>query len=237
MPLCCAIRIAIASEKFALFTVEYFCGKTMYMFMDVKWIIRRLDETGMTQRELARKTGIDPDKISKTLSGKRNIQMRELPVLQRVLGDPNHSPKNNLDSDADLVQFHAPIPKSSDTIPVYGYVSGSGAMLARIDDAHIVEHRPRPPELFGVNGAFYVRVIGDSMEPRFEQGELASVNPGALPAKNQDCVIITHDGDAHIKRLIGITDGVVRCLQYNPRKEVEYTNVRAIYAVVGRSKG
>lgn len=195
------------------------------------------EERGLSQERLARLVDTSGPQIHRLENGDRKLSHDWMVRIARALdcepvdliSEPSQLFHEKNKGNADFV---GPIPIPIDEIPVYGTVSGSGTMTAKIDDSFIEGTRARPPMLEGVKNAFYVRVIGDSMEPRYEQGELVAVNADRMPSKNQDCVIITEDGDAHIKRFLSLSGGVVRCLQYNPHQEREYSNVRAIYAVV-----
>ena len=126
--------------------------------------------------------------------------------------------------------------EGADLIPVYGYVSGSGYMQANVSDSNIVENKERHVNQRGAKDAFWVYVIGDSMEPRFYSNELAAVKPGRLPNKGEDCVIVTKDGDAHIKRFQSMASDKIIVDQFNPAKELEFSlkDIEAIHPVVGR---
>ena len=54
---------------------------------DVRIVLKRLMATkGMTQVELARRTGISPAAISRMLAGKQEMTIRQLAAIAHVLG-------------------------------------------------------------------------------------------------------------------------------------------------------
>ena len=125
-----------------------------------------------------------------------------------------------------------PIPAISQMpkdVPVYGVAVGG-------DDAdfefngQIVDYVRRPPGLIGVQGAFGVYVIGTSMWPRYEEGDLVYVHPGRPARPGDDVIVEMYDdrdegrsGDCYIKRLLKKTPTKYICQQYNPmRDDLEY---------------
>lgn len=108
-------------------------------------------------------------------------------------------------------------------VPILGVAVGG-------DDAdfefngQIVDYVRRPPGLMGVSGAFGVYVIGSSMWPRYEEGDLVYIHPGR-PAKPGDDVIVEmyrpdgESGFCYIKRLLKKTPTKLVCQQYNPMRD------------------
>ena len=123
--------------------------------------------------------------------------------------------------------------------PVYGAAQGgpSGAMAMSSDP---IQRISRPDPLLTVGSGYGVFVVGESMIPAYEQGDIALVHP-KLPARRGADVILMRrepDGTPHvlIKHLIGWTDTDWRVRQYNPPLEYdlpksEWTEVETI---VGR---
>ena len=52
-----------------------------------------------------------------------------------------------------------------------------------------IGYTPRPANLNGVRGAYAIYMVGDSMEPRYEQGWLLHVNPFKPPTRGRDVVV------------------------------------------------
>jgi transcriptional regulator with XRE-family HTH domain len=123
--------------------------------------------------------------------------------------------------------------------PVYGAAQGgpSGAMAMSSDP---IQRISRPDPLLTVGSGYGVFVVGESMSPAYEQGDIALVHP-KLPARRGADVILMRrepDGTPHvlIKHLIGWTDTDWRVRQHNP--PLEYDLPKAEWAevetIVGR---
>lgn len=110
-------------------------------------------------------------------------------------------------------------------VPVYGVAVGgdSGDFSLNGD---VVDRVRRPPGLTDNRAAFAVYVRGDSMEPRFYQGDLLYVDP-IRPARSGDDVLVElkparpgEPGPAYIKQLVTQTPLRVVLRQFNPAKEI-----------------
>lgn len=94
---------------------------------------------------------------------------------------------------------------------------GDGEMVINADPIDIVQ---RPWYLKNVRDGYAVLVVGDSMIPAFEPGDIAVVNPRLPPMKNVDMIFIAGDerGEfrASIKRLLRWSPDEWFVLQFNP---------------------
>jgi phage repressor protein C with HTH and peptisase S24 domain len=118
------------------------------------------------------------------------------------------------------------------TIPVYGQaVAGRDGQF--ILNGNKIADILAPPALSGVPGAYAVYVVGDSMEDRYHAGEAVFVNP-RLPVRRDDYVVVQIAGDegeapsAFVKRFIGRNAQVLKLLQLNPRKALEFPTHRVV---------
>jgi len=123
-------------------------------------------------------------------------------------------------------------------LPVYA--SAQGGPTGMIIDSHPTDWVLRPQPLLRVQKAFAVYVVGDSMEPVYEPGDLLLVHPGLPPARGRDVLLTAQrpDGDtaALVKRLVQSTsnDWIVR--QYNPPAEfpLPRREWQTAYVIVGK---
>ena len=129
------------------------------------------------------------------------------------------------------------VPATRD-FPVYGAARGGSAGSMAVDNTPI-EHMARPDPLLTVSSAYGVYIVGESMSPAYEQGDVALVHPGQPPRRGTD-VILTR-ADAHgtpevlIKRLVGWTDDQWQVCQYNPAKEFDLPRAEwRLETIVGR---
>jgi len=80
----------------------------------------------------------------------------------------------------------------------------------------------RDQRLVGVRDAFACYVVGESMFPAYEQGNLLLVNPAVPPNAGDDCLLIQESPDgsryALIKRLVRFNSTSWTVKQWNPDK-------------------
>jgi phage repressor protein C with HTH and peptisase S24 domain len=123
-------------------------------------------------------------------------------------------------------------------IPVYGSAVGgldgefvlNGSMLYEV---------MAPPSLSPVSGAYAVQVSGDSMEPRYFDGELVFVDPSRRVKRGDFVVaeVIMEEGGprlAYIKRFVRHNAEELILEQYNPPKQLRFPheNVESVHFVV-----
>lgn len=123
--------------------------------------------------------------------------------------------------------------------PVYGAAQGgsSGAMALSSEP---IQQIARPDPLLTVKSSYGVYVVGESMAPAYEQGDVALVHPGLPPRRGADVILIRREADgtphALIKQLIGWTDADWRVRQYNPARDFDLPRAdwTEIQTIVGR---
>ncbi len=101
----------------------------------------------------------------------------------------------------------------------------------------IAEDYVRCPDLHDPN-AFAVRIIGDSMEPKFSEGDIVVFSPAADVQNGDDCFVrFAHPHESTFKRVFFEPDGKVRL---QPRNEtyaptiVDGTRLNGMYRAVIR---
>lgn len=124
-------------------------------------------------------------------------------------------------------------------VPVYGVAVG-GADGSFLFNGEVIDHVRRPAGIARTRGVFALYVVGSSMEPRFEEGELVYVSSGRPPSIG-DYVIVERKADVEgengrslIKRLVRRTGANLVLEQFNPGGLVEVPNedVKAVYRVL-----
>lgn len=126
-------------------------------------------------------------------------------------------------------------------VPEYGAAAGGSRGKADFRfNGQIVDMAPRPPGIANKKDVYCVRVVGDSMEPKYEEGERLYLDPHRRPAI-MDYVVIElksndegEPGDAFIKRLIKKTPTKYIVRQFNPAAELEFEidEVKNIHRVI-----
>lgn len=124
-------------------------------------------------------------------------------------------------------------------LPVYGQGAGSILGKGAISMSGDLGYVRRPPGLAGAKTAYALYVVGQSMEPRYFQGDLLFVQPGRPPRPGDTVVIQIQDSEnadivAYIKIFQRMTDDEVICQQYNPACTIRYARatVRAVQRIM-----
>ena len=126
-------------------------------------------------------------------------------------------------------------------LPVYGAAEGGNGHVVISTDP--VDYVRRPAPLASVRDGYAVIVVGESMVPAFEPGDLALVHPHLPPVPNVDVVLYTADeaGEvkATIKRLIRSTPTEWHLRQWNPPdgKKADFTLSRKVWTRCHRIVG
>lgn len=170
-----------------------------------------------------------------------------VPMTWLVKGDPEQPPPH-VQQPAPAwgnARVGGPI-MATETIPLYGQSSGgqNGSFPFNGEEAMRIA---APPLLTGVNGAYAAYVVGDSMSPWAESGEVVYVNPRQPPRRGDKVVVqIAHDrpGEpplAFVKELAGPWPAgkMLRLRQLNPGKIIEYpaNRVVSVHRIVMRGDG
>jgi len=104
--------------------------------------------------------------------------------------------------------------------PIYAAaMGGDGHSIITFDAIDWVK---RPAILENVKDAYGVYIVGDSMDPAFEPGDMALIHPHLPPARDTDVVLFhvppVDEAECIIKRLVGFNDADWKLKQYNPSK-------------------
>jgi phage repressor protein C with HTH and peptisase S24 domain len=124
-------------------------------------------------------------------------------------------------------------------LPVFAAaMGGDGHHIVSFD---AIDYVKRPSLLENVRDAYGIYIIGTSMIPAYEPGDLALVNPHLPPTFNAN-VVLYHvppfnipEAEAMVKRVIGYDDRDWNLRQYNPAKD--FTESRADWPYCHRIVG
>jgi len=125
--------------------------------------------------------------------------------------------------------------------PVYACAQGGpdGSLILSYEPIEMIR---RPGPLIGVVGGFAMYIVGDSMSPRYEHGDLVLVHP-TRPARAGDDVLVilrdsAEDGARHamVKQLVRRDDSAIKLRQFNPREEftLKLEKIGGVHQIVGR---
>lgn len=229
------------------FLSRYYTGMTIHAR------IRRLRQSrNLSQAELARRVGVTRGAVSQWEKkdgiepSSKNIEKLAITFnaavewIQFGKGEDPFNPQvkqfvteANDDSNAIIGD---PVTFPAKKIPAYGTAQG-GPDGEFVLNGNILSELICPPQLSNVSNAYAVYVAGDSMEPRYTDGEVVYVNPKRTPRRGDYVVAqIPRDDDpnplAFIKRLVKWTTEELVLEQFNPEKELKFPGKGAIVHVI-----
>jgi hypothetical protein len=123
-------------------------------------------------------------------------------------------------------------PSSLEPIPIRGASSiGDELVLAELP----VGQAARPPNLSGVRDAYAIYMVGDVMQPRYEQGWLLNVNPFKPPTTGRDVVVVKQGNAALISQFVRWDGNELVLRQLNPPHEfrIPREEVLSCHLIVG----
>jgi len=125
-------------------------------------------------------------------------------------------------------------------IPLYASAQG-GPEGELVDTSSPVDFVRRPEILEKIRTAFAVYVVGESMSPAYEQGDMVLVNPSKAAFSGQDVILMSNSDDgacrALIKRLISRSDKRLKVREFFPERrefELDPTDWPHIFPIVGK---
>ena len=195
---------------------------------------RAMRDAGYNPRSLSLAAGLGMTAVRDLLDGRiGSPRYATIEALAKVLGVTVSFLANGDPGEAEKAAIEAR------DFPIYGAAQGgsSGAMALSSDP---IQRIARPDPLLTVKSSYGVFVVGESMSPAYEQGDIALVHPGLPPRRGADVILSRRepDGTPHvlIKQLVGWTDSAWRVRQYNPAREFELPREEwtEIQTIVGR---
>lgn len=116
--------------------------------------------------------------------------------------------------------------KKGPKIPLYGAAVGGEDGEFELN-GNLLDHIFAPRSLSGIPESFAVQVVGESMSPRYEDGETVYVNPKRRPVKGDYVVAEVYKDEhgtklAYIKKLVRHTSLELVLEQFNPPKQIRF---------------
>ena len=199
-----------------------------------EWAERLAPHLGMSPSELMfGSASYDPPSPTGPPAGSaehnRNISVlnNEILVANRQSPQSNTAesgaPAQTLPANARLGEE---LPDTHVKVPVYGQAVG-GVDGEFVMNGNRLEDVFSPPSLSSVTGAYAVYVAGESMEPRYFDGEIVFVNP-LKRARRGDFVVAQVQAEEHgpvlayVKRFVRWNAEELVLAQYNPEKELRF---------------
>lgn len=215
--------------------------------MDASWFHHALERLGASQADLARHLRLAPSAVSRMLKGERQMKPLEQAQIAAFL---DVSPEEVLNH---ILQGPISVPPGDALRPGRGRPPGVGSRSAHAADSIPVRSggrggtdqemflndpigsTPRPANLSGVREAYAIYMVGDSMEPRYEQSWLLHVNPFKPPTRGRDVVVYKKGNVVLIKQFVGWEGDTLVLRQLNPPDTLRSprVEVRECHLVVG----
>lgn len=161
--------------------------------MDSDAIIEGLRRLGVPHDEIAKAIGRDRTAATKMISGKRNVQVREIEPLEKLIA--KYERERGHDEYVERVGY-----ESVDVLPTYGGMGGGGTgddsrQVALVESKLIRDLSARPSDLLVIN------VRGDSMLPDFHSGDQLLIDKRDRDP-TQPGPFALWDGDAYVVKLV-----------------------------------
>ena len=153
----------------------------------------------MTQKELAQKSGVKQSVISDLETGNAKSTGSIL-ELANALGVTAEELKKGITGDFD----NNVVPITQRLIPVLSWVqAGSMTSVEAINPNDVMKWLP-PLSADDPDGCFYLKVVGISNFPQYEEGDYILVNPAfqVCDLLSEDLIVVRHNSDATFKKLV-----------------------------------
>jgi phage repressor protein C with HTH and peptisase S24 domain len=216
--------------------------------MDISWFHQSLERIGATQADLARHLRLAPSAVSRMLRGERQMKQLETVQIAAFLGvSPDEVLRHAVAEvgSQPAVDNSRPgrgrppsarpsgIARSPDMIPIRSAGRGGNDQEMFLQDE--IGYTPRPANLGGVRAAYAIYMVGDSMEPRYEQNWLLHVNPFKPPRRGRDVVVYKKGQAVLIKQFVGWEGDTLVLRQLNPPDtlRIPRSEVEECHLVVG----
>lgn len=199
--------------------------------MDAAWFQDVLDRTGVSQADLARHLQLAPSAISRMFKGERQMKLAEAVQIAALLGVTQDDVLRHADTatriaDVPLSRRGRPPraamrsatgPAEVEPIPIRGIANVGGALCLT---PRPIGYTARPPNLSAVHDGYALYMVGDTMQPRYEQGWLLYVNPFKPPSRGRDVVVLKQREAVVIGQFVSWEAGAMVLRQFNPPDEL-----------------
>jgi phage repressor protein C with HTH and peptisase S24 domain len=211
-------------------------------------VLRRArKQKGLVLRQVAAAAGVSVAAVGNWEKDENDITMDNLRTVADYLGiDAEAAHRGVLEwveethdlNEAERIGEPGPFPSGPRDVRVLGVTVGG-------DDAdftfngEIVEYVRRPPGIAGLNNVFALHVLGTSMVPRYEPGEMIYCG-GRAPVEGDYVVLEAHPtkrngpGKCYIKKLMKWSSPLIICEQFNPPEQLSFptTEIKAMHRVI-----
>ena len=164
-----------------------------------------MDKTGKTRNDMCKAIGVSYSTFSDWVTAQKYPRIDKIEKMANYFGI----------SKADLVE--APTPKKNKhLIAVLGSVR-AGIPLEAVED--IIGYEEISEDMARLGEYFALRIRGDSMQPRFAEGDVVIVRQQADVSSGDIAIVLIGNQDATIKKVVKFTGGI-NLVPTNPNYDV-----------------
>jgi phage repressor protein C with HTH and peptisase S24 domain len=198
------------------------------------------ERRGWSQKDLGDRVGISQPAIKKIEDGE-TARTKFMPKIAQVLELDLAALDSSLNSQ--VVELPAGVPPLASGRPDFKiYASAEGGPGEIIRSSEPVDFVPRPTHLLHVRDAYGLMITGTSMEPEYNGGEMAIVEPSMPVISNEVYIFYAErDGEARatIKKLRRATADNWLVTQHNPPdgKSKDFQLARREWTIAHRVTG
>ncbi len=217
------------------------------------------EERGLTQDTLAERMGTTKMQVSRLERGERRLTQGWMEKIAAALAchpadllpgaaAPGQAPAARLQGELRPANDHEPLHAGllRRDVPVLGTSRGGAAPAAAAQadefalNGEIVDYARRPPGIATLRDVFALYVVGESMAPWRQPGDLVYCSQARQPRAGDYVVVelyAAHDGEpqaALLKRLLSLGPSRLTLEQYNPAGEftLDRKRVKQIFRVI-----
>lgn len=199
----------------------------------VTFLREAMAATKLDATNLARKAEVDPSTLSRHLDPRwmrapTDATLRKISAISGVTVPKaltvrktaySHVPNSGEQSEIEARRATFSPPIDGDVIPLRSAGRGGDEQEMFLADGPI-GYVPRPQVLRGVNGAYGVYLVGDSMVPRYYPGCTLWVNPFLMPRAHSGVICVKKNDAVMVKEFVRRERGQVVLRQFNPPLEI-----------------
>lgn len=169
----------------------------------------RRKDLGLTMLEVAQKVGVSEATVSRWESGDiANMRRDKIVLLANALNVP---PSFIMESESE---------PNGIVIPVLGTVV-AGIPLEAIEE--IIDYEEIPNDMANRGEHFALQIKGDSMEPKFSEGDVVIVRKQSDVDNGDIAVVLVNGNEATVKKIKKRPDGIM-LVPTNPNYDVMFYN-------------
>jgi phage repressor protein C with HTH and peptisase S24 domain len=196
---------------------------------------------GLTQKQLGMHFGLSETTVQQIENGKRPVPHKLKHVQTKLLIKTQSAPLERRDISPSGSQKGIQKNKAIHStalqrdLPILGHAQGGTDGNIIMNDTAI-DWTMRPANLRGVRAAFAVFITGDSMMPKYHEGDLVYVHPELQPHRGKYVLVELKGHKGFIKQFIKWSENELVLKQFNPEEEIRISKEEVLHVklIVGQ---